>query len=236
MRRQVAPLNPGRELEPAASALMRMARTFTHVLLWLAALPCAAEPISLEADSFEHIHFRRIQPTMVSFNAGVIRFDVNKSSSFLLLPFEEVRDIRAVSFDWTANGMLNKASAAQESTRKGDDAWLRVGLIISGEPDLVPEALLPRWARQVRHTLRHPSDRMIYLIPDARHKPGETWKSPFSSNIDMVSVASLEGPDEWKQVNHTFAQPLRAVGIWLMADGDNTDSVFSSQLRNLVVE
>ena len=215
---------------------MRIAGKLAGSLLLTAAISGTAEPIRLAADNFEHIHFRRVNPTLVTFDAGVISFEVNKSASFLLLAFENIRDIRSVSFDWRADGMLNKTSAEHERTRKGDDAWLRVGLIISGEPELVPGLLLPRWARQVKQTLRHPTDRMLYLIPDARHKPGERWPSPFSSNIDMVAVASRAGADNWQHVKHEFAEPLRTVGLWLMADGDSTDSIFRSQLRNLVVE
>lgn len=213
-----------------------MLKHFPCLLLLSVSLSCPAEPIVLQDSSFEHIHFRRIQPTVIRFEQDTIIFDVNKSSSFLLLAFNEIKDIRTVSFEWKADGMLNKSSASQERTRKGDDAWLRVGLIISGEPDLIPEPLLPRWVIKARDALKHPSDRMLYLIPDARHPPGETWRSPFSQNIDMVSVESQDGPDGWKQVQHEFAQPQPAVGLWLMADGDNTGSIFNSRLRKLSIE
>ena len=213
-----------------------MLRKLSYLLLLLQLPPSLAEQIVLHQNSIEHIHFRRIQPTVVSFEKGVVHFDVNKSASFLLLAFDEIKHVRTVSFQWKANGMLNKTSDEQKKTRKGDDAWLRLGLIISGQPGLVPGPLLPRWVQQVRQTLKHPSERMVYLIPGARNTPGETWKSPFSSNIDIISVESHHRPDGWKQVTHVFTEPQRTVGLWLMADGDNTDSIFNSQLRNLVIE
>ena len=213
-----------------------MLKRLTCMVLLLLTPHTVAEELVLKKDFFQHIHFRRIQPTAVNFENGQIRFDVHKSSSFLLTAFDEIKSVRRVSFQWKADGMLNKSSASQEKTRKGDDAWLRVGLIISGEPDLVPEPLLPRWVIKVRDALKHPSDRMIYLIPDAQHAPGETWRSPFSSNINMISVRSLDGPDGWNQVTHVFSEPQQSVGLWLMADGDNTDSIFHSRLRRLVIE
>ena len=131
---------------------------------------------------------------------------------------------------------MNKSSVEHEKSRKGDDAWLRVGLILEGEPGDVPEALLPRWMRQVRKTLRHPSNRMIYLLPGALHAPGTRWKSPFSDDVDMVSVSSSPAGNGWKQVEHEFPETQRTVGLWIMADGDNTNSVFSSQLRKLAID
>ena len=211
-------------------------RLLSLPLLLLTVIQTHAEQVVLHKDNFQHIHFRRIQPTQVTFGEDTIRFEVNRSSSFLLLPFAKARTVQRVSFEWKADGMLNKVSADQEKTRTGDDAWLRVGLIIGGQPDLVPEALLPRWVRQVRNTLKHPSDKMIYLIPDAMHAPGASWRSPYNAHITMVSVESRVLADGWKRAHYEFIEPQQAVGIWLMADGDNTDSVFSSQLRNLVID
>ena len=195
-----------------------------------------AEQIVLEKGRFDHVHFRRIQPTIINFERGSVAFDVNDSSSFLLLAFDSIKAVQTVSFEWQADGVLNKHSADEERTRQGDDAWLRIGLMISGEPETAPLALLPRWMKQVRDTLRFASNKMIYLIPDAQHAPGETWSSPFSTNIDMISVASEPTNDGWKRVSFTFNDAQQTVGLWLMADGDNTNSQFRSRLRNLVIE
>ena len=215
-------------------ALMRMLTMFS--LLLLLSVQLNAEQIVLDKQNFEHIHFKRIKPNRVEFNRDAIHFDVNRSASFLLLAFNDVKNIRTVTFQWNAAGMLNKDSVEHEKTRKGDDAWLRVGLIIKGQPEHVPEPLLPRWMKQVRQTLKHQSSKMVYLIPDAMHTPGETWKSPFSSDVDMISVGSTNMDGVWKQTSYEFAMPQQAVGLWIMADGDNTGSIFQSQLRNLVIE
>ena len=213
-----------------------MPRILSLLALLLFTAQLNAEQIVLDKENFEPVHFKRIKPNQVEFKDGAIHFNVNKSASFLLLAFDDVRNIRAVSFQWNAEGMLDKNSIEQEKTRKGDDAWLRVGLIIKGQPDHVPEPLLPRWMKQVRQTLKYPSDRMVYLIPGAQHAPGDTWKSPFSSDIDMISVHSRDMDDAWKQASYEFTEPQQVVGLWIMADGDNTGSVFESRLRNLVVE
>ena len=213
-----------------------MLKTSAYLVLLLAAVQLHAEQIALAQDKFIHIHFKRIKPNQVSFNDDLIHFDVNKSASFLLLAFDDTRSISRVSFQWTANGMLNKNSIEHESTRKGDDAWLRVGLIIAGQPDYIPGPLLPRWMKQVRQTLKHQSGKMIYLMPGALHTPGDTWKSPFSSDIELISVGSRDMDNGWKQTAYEFTIPQQVVGLWIMADGDNTNSIFESRLRNLVVE
>lgn len=213
-----------------------MMRIISCMPLVLLAFQLHAEPVIVDKYSVEHIHFKRINPNNVSFDDGIVRFSVNNSASFLLLAFDDIKNVNAVAFQWKAAGTLKKNSEQHERSRKGDDAWLRVGLILEGEPADVPEALLPRWMRQVRKTLKHPSNRMIYLLPGALHAPGTRWKSPFSDDVDMVSVSSSPASYGWKQVEHQFAETQRAVGLWIMADGDNTNSVFSSQLRNLAID
>ena len=213
-----------------------MLTKFSLLPLLLVSVQLNAEQIILDKHNFQHIHFKRIKPNIVTFSEDAIHFEVNKSASFLLFAFDEIKSFRSVSFEWKANGILNKNSVEHEKTRSGDDAWLRVGLIIEGQAEDIPEPLLPRWMKQVRKTLRYTSGRMIYLIPDARHAPGETWRSPFSSNVDMVSVGSSNTNDEWSNVTYEFTQPLQTIGLWIMADGDNTRSTFNSQLRNLIIE
>jgi hypothetical protein len=195
-----------------------------------------AEPVVVDVHSAEHIHFKRIKPNIVSFDNGVVRFRVNNSASFLLLAFEDIRNVNSVSFQWKASGEMNINSVQHEKSRKGDDAWLRVGLILEGEPAHVPEPLLPRWMQQVRKTLRYPSNRMVYLVPGALHAPGTSWRSPFSDDVDMVSVSSSPASNGWKQAEYVFPEAQRTVGLWIMADGDNTNSIFSSELRQLVID
>jgi hypothetical protein len=213
-----------------------MPRIFLYLPLALFACTLNADQVILDEHSVEHIHFKRINPNTVSYDNGVVHFNVNRSASFLLYAFDEVRPVRTVSFQWKAGGMLNKNSVEQERSRTGDDAWLRVGLILEGQPANVPEPLLPRWMQQVRKTLKHPSNRMVYLIPDAQHSPGTIWKSPFSDDVDMVSVSSTGADNDWRQVDHEFPEVQKAVGLWIMADGDNTHSVFRSQLKNLNID
>ena len=212
-----------------------------HYLLAISCLlllshPVKAEQVVLDQLHFDHIKFKRVKPNTVTFHDGTISFEVNETASFMLHAFEDARSVSRVAFDWKANGKLNKRDVEHETTRKGDDAWLRVGLILKGEPQLL-DPLVPSWVKQVRNTLKYPSDEMVYLVPDARHAPGKSWPSPFSKQIRMISVASsTEKENGWRSVNYVSPQPLQVIGIWLMADGDNTQSSFRSSIRKLQVQ
>ena len=42
--------------------------------------------------------------------------------------------------------------------------------------------------------------------------------------------------DGWKQSEFLFEIPLETVGFMIMADGDNTHSSFSSEIKNLHID
>lgn len=205
------------------------------ILALLFTATASAEQVYLDQLHFDHIHFKRVEPNTIRFNNGEIVFHVSQSASFLLHAFDNTKPVHNVSFLWRANGQLNKHSVEHESSRKGDDAWIRVGLILKGEPRF-PDPLVPPWVRQVRKSLKFPSDNMVYLIPDAKHAHGNAWVSPFSNKVNMISVKSAQQQDGWQAVSYNFTTPQQTIGIWLMADGDNTQSAFTSRIKNLLIK
>jgi hypothetical protein len=189
---------------------------------------------SLLDKSITHISFKRITPNYVFAQDNVLNIQVNNSSSFLLLPFKDVRNINKVSFQWRKMGVININDAQQEETRQGDDAYLRVGMILEGKASL-PNPLSPKWVKKVRETLHHSSDKMIYLVPGSKHENGQRWKSPYSKDVEIIAVGSKTKKYGWNLSEHTFDETLSVVGLWIMADGDNTQSAFTTKLKTIIL-
>lgn len=194
-----------------------------------------AEAITLDDNNTTHITFKRIKPNTFDFKDNTLAIRVNNSASFLLLPFEKIRKINGISFQWKKQGTININNELQEETRKGDDAYLRVVLIIEGEYPLI-NPLAPKWVKKVRKTLRYPSDKMICIVPGSRHEDGQHWKSPYSSDVEIIAVGSTTKKDGWNFSEHTFENSQPVVGLWIMADGDNTQSTFTSMLKSLTLK
>ena len=194
-----------------------------------------AEEITLDNKNTTHITFKRITPNNFYFKEGTLTIKANNSASFLLLPFKSIRKINKVSFQWKKQGSINVKNAQQEETRRGDDAYLRIGLAIEGKP-LFVNPLAPKWVKKVRGTLHYSSDKMIYIIPGSRHEDGQHWKSPYSDDVEIIAVGSNTKKDGWNFSEHKFENSQTVVGLWIMADGDNTQSTFTSQLKALTLE
>jgi len=194
-----------------------------------------AETIIPDGENTTHITCKRITPNNYFFKEDILKIQVNNSASFLLLPFEDTKIITSVSFRWKKTGVLNIKDSDQEETRRGDDAYLRMGLALRGK-NTITNPLAPKWAKQVKEVLHHASSKMIYLTPGSKHKVGEHWKSPYSNDVDIIAVSSEMKTDGWNYSEYKFEDSQSVVGLWIMADGDNTQSTFTTMLKSLTLE
>lgn len=191
--------------------------------------------VSLQAEDFEHIEFRKIKANAYSYGNQQLQIDVDSSASFLMKPFDAVKKVKKVSFDWQSEGLLKVEDAQHELKRSGDDAIFKLGLLLKSEGAL-PNPFLPSWMKRVQGLLKFPSENMINLVADARHVPGRQWLSPYNKRVTMISLSSVPDHQGWMRASYQFEQPVEIVAIWLMADGDNTSSRFTTRIKNIVLE
>lgn len=195
----------------------------------------ATEAISLQAENFEHIQFKRIQANKYSYDRGVLKIEVDASASFLMLPFDTVKKIKKLSFDWRSEGAPLIKNAQHELERSGDDAVFKLGILLKSDDESI-NPFVPSWLKQVRQQLKFPSEEMIYLVAGAKHAPGERWISPYNKRITMISVESQSDESGWQKSSYMFDKPQDVVALWLMADGDNTYATFSVSIKNIVLQ
>jgi hypothetical protein len=198
-------------------------------------LTLLAETIIFDKEKVNHINFKKIPPNQFEIKSNLISIEVNKSASFLLIPFKNTKTVKEVTFEWKKDGLLNVKNSQHEETRSGDDAYLRVGIMIEGKK-LLTNPLAPKWVKRVRETLNHSSNRVIYLSPNTQHQAGEHWKSPYSNEVDIIAVASEKIDQGWQLSKHIFDSSQSVVGLWIMADGDNTRSTFTTKIKTVTLE
>ncbi|MDT8283355.1 MAG: DUF3047 domain-containing protein [Gammaproteobacteria bacterium] len=195
----------------------------------------ATEAISLQAENFEHIQFKKIPANKYSYKKGVLTIEVDDAASFLMLPFDTLKMIKKVSFDLRSEGEPLLENVQHELQQSGDDAVFKLGILLRSGDDSI-SLFVPSWLKQVRQQLKFPSEEMIYLVAGAKHAPGERWANPYNERITMISVESLDDASGWHKSSYIFNRSQEAVALWLMADGDNTHASFSVSVKNIVLE
>ena len=212
------------------------------LLFLLTGSACAAgtsmRDVSLLLSDWKPITFDGIEPTLFEQiktpNREGIALTVKNSSSFLVYAFQSAETISGISWDMRYSGLPALANRSEEASKNGDDFVLRVGLITAGDRKQV-SMFSPNWIKQLAKTMNVAVGNVVYLVASRYHPRGSTWPSPYSDQLSYVSVTELtdKAHQDWFEVNYTLPAPTRLAGLWLMADGDNTNANFSSAIRRL---
>jgi len=206
---------------------------FIMLLVWATASICS--PLNLKTAQIKHLKFKGLKSTVYQVNADGIEIKVDGSASALIIAFDKPVTLNHFSFKWKKTGILKVRSSNQEASKKGDDAYFRFGLLQHSKKPLVP-FFAPSWVKAVSKFLKLPSDKLIYYFVGAQHNPGTEWSSPYNSDIKNRSVMSKKGKDGYLTVSVTLLKPIKLSGLWLMSDGDNTNSNFSLTVKELRIE
>ena len=193
------------------------------------------EYIVLQPDAFEHIRFGKIAPTRYRFDNGRLIAEVDDSASFLMQTFDTVKTITAVRFKWQTQGRLFVKDAAHERRRDGDDAVFKLGLLLKADA-VLPNPFVPMWLKRVQALLKFPSETMLNLVAGAHHPAGDQWPGPYNSRVKMIAIKSAPDGEGWRQASYQLETPANVVAVWLMADGDNTHSTFTTQVKEIVLD
>lgn len=200
------------------------------------AMAKAQVPAPLKAKPWHHITFDDIPPTAYGVGDNEWTMKVAKSSSAMVYPFKKIQKVSRVAFEWQMMGQLKTRSAEQEKTKEGDDAPLRVGLVVYGEGPSIP-FFAPAWIKALGDIMIHDSDALIYLSPGLKTPSGQTFQSPYSSSIHTQSIScQTQKASKWLRCQVDLQPAKKLAGLWIMADGDNTGSTFVTKVRRLQLQ
>jgi hypothetical protein len=181
------------------------------------------------------VTFPKRQPTRYQLvNGQELKIEVTKSASALLIPFAVSTQVHAMSFAAVVSSEWNPSQPERERQREGDDFPLRVGLCHEASSKPWLGFMLPSWVKLVRDSLSLPTDRMTYLVVGSQQVGA--WKSPYSDSIEQIPLSSTLKSGEMNSYLFEFKPPIKAVAMWLMSDGDNTNATFTVRMRDLVIQ
>ena len=191
------------------------------------------QAITLKPDQFKSIFFDDIAPTKYHFKEQELIANVNNSASALVLPFNKAIDVTSMTVEWQSlSGKIQWQNPSQQKSKAGDDAYWRIGVMLAGDAPMIP-FFASAWIKKVRSFMNLESNQLVYLIVGSPLPDGSTWPSPYSDSITNRAIPSKPLSDKWQAASWRFDEKKSVVGLWIMADGDNTNSTFKAKLRSL---
>ena len=147
--------------------------------------------------------------------------------------------IKSVSYDWCTTRDMSKVTKEKEQTKAGDDAALRLGILISGNPPGIP-LFVPNWMKRLEKIVKFPTNQVLFVTSGVATSPGKTWQSPYTKYIKMT-VAKNTPKNltlcKGGQTGHFVSEvPLESTGLWFMADGDDTLQSFTTWITNIQIK
>lgn len=193
--------------------------------------------ISFSDPNWKLVTFDGVKPNRFEFRDREMVIIVDHSASAAIFPLKAPTTVKKIQFHWQTTATF-QTSSGQMRRKEGDDAFLRVALLIEGSVVPIP-FLIPKWIRVVEKMLPFPAARMLVLIPKSGEAVGKVWESPFGQNIDYVAVNAdrVEG-GLGVQFKSEFTLPKteKILAVWVMADGDNRLLDFRTTLFELSLQ
>lgn len=205
---------------------------FLPFLLTVVVLPLAEEK------SWETLSFPEIPSNEISFAPGALQVTVEDSASALLHFFAETQWVTKIRIRGKVEGALHDAPTEQVKSPR--DALLRVGLIEKGQRQMNPfqRIAAPQWLEDLEKRVLQRAEGIdcihcYHLLPD-RSSLGPMQEHPGTSFLRQKNHAAPDSEGNFDfLIEHE--DPLPLIGLWLLADGDDTKSKFTITITKIEI-
>lgn len=205
-----------------------------HFLLTAA---LALAPLDLPS-AWQTLAYRGIPPNRVEVTGQGMAIHVNRSAGPVVWPLDQPRSVSRLHVRGTVIGSL-QTTAGRQGQKGADDFVLRVGLVESGSrrPGFMERRFAAEWVRRL-FAMAPAGDGIgrirFFNLGLSASQIGWARTHPLS---DLLYESVVAVPDEHGAF--TFTVPVGGppvLGIWLSADGDDTQSTFSVWIEALELQ
>jgi len=202
----------------------------------------AVSTMSVPVDSMQgwsEMEYRRIPQNEVSASDDGLHIRVQDSASPLVYRFDEPVAIRSITVTARWSGELALPDEAVQGSEDADDFVLKVGLVEEGDETLnwFQRRVAADWIIRL-HDLAPDGTGIaginFYSTTQQRELVGTSRIHPLSDLMKEERVTWVDGAGSFR-ITRDFAAPMRTLGLWLSADGDNTGSSFDLHIDSIEI-
>lgn len=214
---------------------MVRARICSALLAFCAPAAAAQLGIPLNDQSkWQVLQYSRIPPHKVQFTKAGLEMQVERSAMPLVHPLDKPIATKRIRVRGRVEGTLD-IPAGKQGEERYDDYVFRVGLVEPGKRTLgsIQRRFVAEWVRKL-YELAPPgsgiSGIQFFNVGMDKAHIGRKRQHPLSDLI-REEVVALPRADGRFDFEHTLAQPLQTIAVWLSSDGDDTKSTFTVRVE-----
>lgn len=207
-----------------------------------ATLTVALGTMNVPVDSLQgwsEMAFRNIPQNQVSVSDEGLHIRVQESASPLVYRFDVPVAIRSITVTARWSGELVLPDEAVQGSEDADDFILKVGLVEEGDKTLnwFQRRIAADWILRL-HDLAPDGTGIaginFYSTTQQEELVGTSRIHPLSDLMNEEHVTWIDGAGSFR-ITKDFATPMRTLGLWLSADGDNTGSSFDLHIDSIEI-
>ncbi len=216
-----------------------MKQKLSNILLYSAlVLPLNAP------NSWQVLSYKKIPANNVTFSDQGMNVAVNKSASPLIFPFKQAQMVSEVSVKGTVNGKVSFTKGQTQGGQKADDFGLRIGLVVAGKKRLnfAKKLIAPKWVKKLFSLApKGTGVDHIYFLNATEQNPmlGKKRNHPLSELIkeDNRWLLSFDNQNKANfDFNAKINKPKKVLALWISVDGDDTQSIFNTNITELKIK
>ena len=205
----------------------------TLVLAGAIALPVQHE------GNWQLLEYNRLDANQVTFTDQGMTVTVDQSASPIIYPLDHPKTVTGVTVTGNLSNLLNLPAASQ-GQKGSDDFSLKIGLVVAGDKTLnaVQKLFSAKWVRKLYDLAPEGSgvDR-IYFLNAVQNEGvlGQQRQHPMSDLIYENNVWLLDKKGDFT-LTYKLENPEKVIAVWLSIDGDDTQSSYTTTIKNLLLD
>ena len=194
-----------------------------------------ALPVQHEAN-WQLLEYNNLDANQVTFTDQGMTVTVNQSASPIIYPLDNPKTVTGVTVTGNLSNLLNLPADSQ-GQKGNDDFSLRIGLVVAGDKTLngVQKLFSAKWVKTLFDLAPEGAgvDR-IYFLNAVQNENilGQQRQHPLSDLIYENNVWLLDKTGDFS-LTYKLENPEKVVAVWLSIDGDDTQSKYTTTIKNL---
>lgn len=207
---------------------------FVVFTLFSASVTFADVALNFQKDSWKEIKLKAAPNT---FEYGdQLKIKVKNSSSPVVIKFDDVHELSAIEFQASVEGDLKQSNPP---TGFEEDALLQFGFVVVGDNQLgaMGKMFAPKWVSEIFALAPEGQglDKVyFYNVASSKDFIGKERQNPKSKY--MYEHVMFSKDDLGKTLSFTLPKKLKTTALWIGAEGDSTESEFTTTINKVILK
>lgn len=207
---------------------------FVVLILGFVSVLRAEVAINFQQESWKEIKLNKSEPNKFEYGEK-LKIIVKKTNSPVVFKFDEVQELSSLDFEASVEGEIK---ASENQSDFDEDSYLQFGFVVVGDNHLgaMGKLFAPKWVSEVFALAPQGQglDKVyFYNVASRKDLVNKERQNPKSKYMYETIISTKD--DLGKMVSFTLPKKLKTTALWIGAEGDQTESEFTTTVNKVIL-